>query len=649
MSKGSGTVVVGFDLGHGETAVTVANAGKTAPPTVLDLPGSSRRQHVTAVAEHATRGVIVGEEAAYARDVSSLYLAFKAPDLDREDVKKPIKLFVGKIRDDIVAESMLPKGRGAPRWVFGAPSGWSPELREKYAKLLKSQKLAHVEVTPESRAALLYARDSGEVEIDADQLKGAVLIVDIGSSTTDFTSVIGQHDRPIDQGTQLGANLIDKMILERELSAHPQREAIEETIHRDRYTRLRLELTCRKAKEEFFRTDPSRFEADPETVIYASPYAFKTEQGNIIFMPGLTRAAMDEVLDTPLAALDDRSWRQVFREDLTEAGRQCGKRPDLVLLTGGASRMRFTVEIARDVFGTDRIILGAEPEVAIARGLAIAGRMSLRVAGFRADVARLLDGPNIASLVSARLPTLAEALGKAATDGLVERHVVPAFRRWREGRIETLDGMTKAIVRDIRDELASPENPQLVELITEWQNDIRPELEELTRPICLRWDIPPAAMTLPEIEARGNKLAVAVDARAATEMLDSLGDAINLVVAGIVGAVLIVVHAALIAAAGPVGILVAVIAAAAGGGAIKDNAMEKATEANIPVWLRKVRSEQKLLERVRGDATVQEAKMASSLAAEFLKDVGPKLVEELAATIAHELEALANDAELLIS
>jgi hypothetical protein len=92
---------------------------------------------------------------------------------------------------------------------------------------------------------------------------------------------------------------------------------------------------------------------------------------------------METVLNTPQPSLEGLSWRQAFRAALDGVAAQLTEPPDAELLTGGASRMHFVQEETREVFGADRMLLGMETEVAIARGLALAGRMSLRAAAFR--------------------------------------------------------------------------------------------------------------------------------------------------------------------------------------------------------------------------------------------------------------------------
>jgi hypothetical protein len=648
--------VVGFDLGHGETAVAVVQSDTAVAPAVVDLPGASGsgRQHVTAVAEHPTRGVLLGESAVEATLVTSLYLNFKSPRVNREEVRRPTRLLVNKIREGM-AEAGIATPARPQRWVFGAPSGWDSGVRDGYARLLRTAGLDRpgvtIEVVPESRAALLYARDSGEVPVEANQLSGTVLIIDIGSSTTDFTVVTGRHLRPpVDSGTRLGANLIDKLILRWAIDHSEHRELIEKLIEEDPYERLRLELFCRRAKEQYFRADPQRWREDPDRPIpYSRPLPVDGPWKYFTF--NLTAKVMDRLLATPIPELGGRSWPAAFRTDLVAVADTAPHRPDLVLLTGGASRMRFAQDIVRSLFGPGRVVIGSEPELAIARGLAIAGRISVRAAGFRSDVDSLLRGPRIGTLVEERLPDLAQAMAKAAIDGMTERHVIPAFRRWYAGSIATIDQLTDEVVAAIRRELTDPGNPRLTAGIVKWQNELRPDLDLLTRPICLRWFIPPAALSLPaaRLGARPDELRLAPSTAPATAAIGNLASAIGALVFGAVATTILVsTGAGLAVSTGPLGVGIATTLVAVGLVMGREAVMAKATSANLPLVLRHLRSEQVLVQKLRDGAAQQEKELRKKLEEQFLSGSGRELVRDIAAALAGQLEAQAAEAELLI-
>lgn len=647
MSKTSDAVVVGFDLGHGESAVSWAHTSKNSVPSVIDLKGRGGRQHVTAVATLPPDTVLVGEDAVWARDVRELYLAFKSPHVDREEVRRPVQLFVGKIKQDIDEMRTVPAAERV-EWVFGAPSGWDRDVMSAYAQVLADAVGGSVTVVPESRAALLYARDAGEVRVDMDRLLGSVLVTDLGSSTTDFTAVIGLKARPLDFGTMLGAHLIDKTILDRVVDRHHERARLEEALD-DTTERLKLELRCRQAKEQFFRTDPERFLRDAREMVVVTHPVFDAG-GRTLVVIELSGADMDEVLDTPQRALGERSWRQAYRDDLVRAAEKIRVEPDAVLLTGGASRMRFVQEITSDVFGDDRVLLGAEPEVAIARGLALAGRVSILAEGFRKDVEKLIAGDRIESLIADRLPALTDGIGKAAADGITDRLIVGAMRRWRRREIRTLNDVAKEVATALHEELTDPDDPTIAKVVVAWQNDLLPDINELTRPVCDRWHIPATSMALSPIRLSASKRQdINVDVGPATSMLTGISATVGVAVAGVLAMTLFGGGVAIIATTGPLGVIITFVAGVWALIVGMEAAKERVREANLPAMVREMRSEDKLVEKLREKAPVNEAALAISLGRQFAADDNGDILRQLKELLADELGRLAKDAEALIS
>ncbi|WP_027341404.1 Hsp70 family protein [Hamadaea tsunoensis] len=652
MSDTMDTQVIGFDLGHGETALTVVQAREDAAPRALSLTGAQGkgRQHITAVAVHPTRGVLVGESA-ITDGTTQLYLAFKSPHLDDPAMHVPTRLLVETIVADVTGKGSVRRD-GARRWVFGAPSGWDKELLKEYAKLLAVPGLddpyTTVEVVPESRAALLYARDSGEVPVTAGQLSGSVLIVDVGSSTTDFTSVVKRRMAPSDRGTALGAGLIEQTMLRRAIEASPQRAEIEDALGESPFQRLRLEVFCRRIKEEYFLIDPADL-SSPNSVIIKT-YKLITRTGAVYFPIEVGEEEMTAILATPQPALGGRSWPEAFRDDLMTVAAGLADPPDSVLLTGGASRMTFVQEITRTVFGPDRTLLGSEPEVAIARGLALAGRIGVRAGGFRSDITSLTTGTGISLLVADRLPDLAQRLGAGLTEGMTERYVIPAFQQWRSGRIKTLRDMAAQVASEMRADITRPNNPKVNRIISDWQDEMQPALEALTRPICNRWRIPPAAMALQRQKVSGStEVDLAPNITPGTEAIGTMATAINTVVLGILGTWLLTSTGAIVLAMGPVGAVVAFVAAMVTLVIGREAALEKAQTSNLPLWMRQLKSEEGLVQRLKSSASVEEGRLALQLANEFLEKEGPNLGAKIAADLALRLEAQAREAELLIS
>lgn len=646
MNSPTSTAVIGFDLGHGQTALAKAYADRTTDPEVIDLPGSVGKQHVTLVAEHPRHGVIIGEAGATPRDVSRLWLAFKSPELNAEPVRRPTQLFISKVVEDLSSHALLPQ-TGRLEWFAGAPSGWSKEIRDAYAELFREAGVQHINVVPESRAALLYARESGDVQLGPQT---TVLIVDIGSSTTDYTSVVGVDAVPVDHGnTRLGSRLIDREILRLMLEKNPQRAGLEAIMLDDPNVRVRLELACRRAKEEYFCTPQERFHDDPNTKITVSRDVEGPDGEDLLFVVRLRKSHMDAVLATPQSTLGGASWIEAFRDDLTAAIGRLDHRPDMVLLTGGPSRMGFVTTVCQEVVGPDtQVLRGSEPEYAIARGLALAGRTSIKTAGFRKDVRRFIKSGQIESLVQERLPALAEALGGVVADGITERHVIPAFIQWRNGEFMTLNDMAAAIATLVNDSLQDPHNTRLLKVFTVWQNELRPDLEELTRPICARWGISKKSLALPVLDLSGSDISISQGFGAATDTVENVAEAANVLVAGVLATILFGAGTAIIATTGPLGVVLGFMAFLYIGSMGKDAAMKKAAASNIPLGMRRMKSEQGMVAKLRQGAVAQEEELARKFAEEFTEVHGEQLASGIARAIVEELEVVASDAELLI-
>ncbi|WP_133916770.1 Hsp70 family protein [Streptomyces sp. NBC_00582] len=656
---GSGTAVIGFDLGHGDTALTKVHIGlhtgaaalgdRNAPPEVIEL-GGDRRQLVTAVAVTPDDAVLVGEDAV-AHEGPRKYVAFKSPDLDEADVRTPLELFARRVVADVRATHV---GDGPVRWVFGHPSGWTPDqvtaYRDLFADVCAPDEVALV---PESRAALLYARDAGDIPDSAPRsgtdLAASTLIVDIGSSTTDYTSVVDGTGSPVDHGNVvLGAHLIDKGLLALAVERSPDAPRLRAELRDNPAAAQTLEIAARKLKEKFFAYSPERLRGNPRMRVRTTEEIFTRDDDILALTLTIDQDDMAGVLTEPLPALDGRSWRDACRQDLATALEHVGGKVESIVLTGGPSRMRFVREIARELAPEAQVILGTEPEFAIARGLALAGRMDSRARGFRADVEEFLATGTVRTLVEERLPDLTGKLAEAVAAGITENHVVPAVLDWQRRDIVTLDAMRERIADGVRAELDSTRNLVLKEIITDWMAGLRPELAQHTAVICRRWNLEPSALELPEVSIDGGRLAVDIDTSATTDVLNNLSNLANFVVSGIVATVLFGSGMALVMVTGPVAVLAAGAAVFLGLDKVKGLVFEKIGDKDIPAALRRSGGKDAMVRKLRAQAPQQEEQLARQLSAGFRSAEDGRLAREITASIGQQLSDVADRVELLI-
>jgi hypothetical protein len=112
----SGSVeIIGFDIGHGESALAKTTSSATTEPQILEVKG--KRNFITAVAKHPERGVLIGEEAYATRNLEGLTVGFKSAHLDKPKVREPLKMFVRKVLDSLLEGHQI-QGRRSCRALF---------------------------------------------------------------------------------------------------------------------------------------------------------------------------------------------------------------------------------------------------------------------------------------------------------------------------------------------------------------------------------------------------------------------------------------------------------------------------------------------------------------------------------------------------
>ncbi|MEH1942279.1 MAG: Hsp70 family protein [Nostoc sp.] len=482
---------IGFDLGHGETAVAKAVVESIDPPQMLEI--NNKKNQITALGWHPKLGYLVGEQALIQAGVTQLTISFKQKPNNDPKYRETISTFVATYYR-LLKESKQLEGGESSYFYIGCPSGWSISDRTEYQKLLQEAGIPQINVVPESRAAFMQAKEAGKLEYD--KLVASVLIVDIGSSTTDFTLVKSLEEIPIDFGSNtLGASLIDKAIFARTLANHEQKALLEKVFKEYPHHQARCELACRKAKEDYFSNE--QLYSDPES--FARGFESINEQ--IYFIPQVNKLMMEEILNQPLPELENHSWVRSFSDSLTEAKEKLEKLgivPKLLLMTGGASRMKFTHLLCQEMFPEPETLLrpDPEPERCIALGLARVGRWDLRAAAFKQEVNKLFTSNTLKGLIERHIPELIESLTKPLTDGLIVNAVKPGLKDWQKNKIRTLADLETSLISRAEQWLKSERAVQIInhQCASWFSNKIQPDLAAQTDPICRKFQIPRSSL-----------------------------------------------------------------------------------------------------------------------------------------------------------
>ncbi|MBW4637418.1 MAG: hypothetical protein KME05_04140 [Gloeocapsa sp. UFS-A4-WI-NPMV-4B04] len=483
--------IIGFDLGHGETAVAKAKVESIEPPEMLEI--NNKKVQITALGKHPDLGYLVGEQALIQAGVTQLKISFKQKPNHDLNYRQTIRSFL-ETYYHLLKESKQISGGVDSHFYIGCPSGWSISDRQEYQKLLKECGIPRLSVVPESRAAFMQAKEVGK--FDYETLKSSVLIVDIGSSTTDFTLVKSFQEIPKDFGINaLGSALIDRAIFARTLTSHEQKDLLEKVFAEYPHHQARCELACRKAKEDYFSNE--QLYSDPQS--FARGFESINEQ--IYFIPKVNRLMMEEILHQPLPELEQKSWIECFRLAVNEAKEkldQQGIVPKVILMTGGASRMKFTRLICEEYFPEPetQVRPDPEPERCIALGLARVGRWDLRATEFKQEVNTLCNSKELKDLIEKHIPDLIQLLIEPLSQGLIENIVQPSLKDWRNNKIRTLADLENDIKTKAEQWLKSDRTQQLIntQCLTWFNSKIQPELAQATDPICRKFQVPRSSL-----------------------------------------------------------------------------------------------------------------------------------------------------------
>lgn len=216
--------ILGFDLGDGESAVTLLDEDSTVEPRVMPLCG--KNSLISAVGVKDGR-IVIGEAASVTDGAAEAKVRFKSRYLTDPAASADVRAFAQGVMNELVRTQPALMAE-VSRTVVGCPAGWGDGRREQYAALLESAGFPNVSVVPEPRAAFLYARHARGLRVSPELMKKSAMVIDIGSSTTDFAYIVDgrQQNVSLFGDTNLGGGLIDERILAHALAASKDGKAL---------------------------------------------------------------------------------------------------------------------------------------------------------------------------------------------------------------------------------------------------------------------------------------------------------------------------------------------------------------------------------------------------------------------------------------
>lgn len=378
--------IIGIDFGHGETSAAYCSIDNDDDPIDLEItPG--RKSIPSAICTETTpegqRIHYIGYQAVNnsgKKDSLFFNAYFKdSPQLMDDIQKEATKDFFAEVYNQILSRNASIFSEGNHVVFIACPSNserWTEKASREYLQLALDARLPIVKgqvkdysiegIIRESRAAYIQLLQDKRVSGKSTK---EILVIDFGSSTVDIT-YHGQEEKPIDKSYPLGAEKVELLILNHLKSFNDHRNNLDtlETTFPGAYKKA--EFSIRKSKEDFFKGDSDCLE-----------YKIKYRE--------LTNAKMPiESLSGDLSEEDLASIIRPYIEDIRTKVFKNFKdnylkdnHVGLLVITGGASRMPFVQELAREIFASNdtAIIPPIDPSLSVSNGLAGAGRADIRL------------------------------------------------------------------------------------------------------------------------------------------------------------------------------------------------------------------------------------------------------------------------------
>ncbi len=578
----------GFDLGDGESTVARVQGEGQSSPEIVPVEGS--RVLLTAWALMKNGELRIGERAAKSAAAALRSAArFKGRFLDEgSDSAGLIRDFSSRVFESLRAEGELSGGDKSNSVYIGCPAGWDKRARERYLTIFETLGLPSPQVISESRAVMVGAIQSNSVRDYVDLRSKTVLVVDVGSSTTDFAYINKGKEAEIRTGgeVRLGGGVMDETLLEACVAASPNSEALRRVFAESESWRVDSELRARRLKERYYGAEKRETQRESLLIRYDEP---------LLLDLVMDEATAKRLTDRPCRALNGRSFREVFCQGLREVREAIGEeQPELLFLTGGVSRMEELRAWCAGVFPDSVIYTDSEPEFSVAKGLAWCGRIDDELGRFRADVDALIASDTIEQIVLQHLRGLYDSVLEQMLDPILENAVKPVLLDWRDGRLERLRDVEDALRERIKVYLHADEARALLyEPVSAWMARVSGDLEAHTSPICRRWHVPDHSLNISSrLNASDLHILEKVDARQvfAGDALAGAAFFVESVISVIVGLLCGGSGMALIAE-GPVGIAIGIISSlllfTVGRLLGKDAVDEKIMTMNVPLFLRR--------------------------------------------------------------
>ncbi len=628
----------GFDLGDAESAVARVNKEEQQPEI---LPVEENASFITAYAQTRDGQLLIGERACYEPEVVLRRERFKSRFLKDTASRKDVAAFAAGVLADLYLDGQLEREEDTCFYI-GCPAGWDAMAREDYRLIFEKCGFPPARIISESRAALVSACQSKHLQVGYDILNKPVLVVDIGSSTTDFAYISQGKEVELKTGGEvfLGGGLMDEIILEESIALSRNEKRIRRFLEESEPWHSYCDFAARRLKERYF--------SDEEYWRGKDCMQSVTLQTGVVPLKltlHINDAVVDKLYHKKLEQLGKRSFSEVFMDSLQQI-RAHAAAPELIFLTGGVSAMPVMRTWCHEQFPDAVVISGSEPAFSVAKGLAYCARIDEELKAFKLEVDRLISSHVVDRIVEAHIDELYRSCVEVLVEPILTEAAYPLVEQYRRGQIQRLKDVDEQMQRDIDAYLHSEDARKVMEKpVARWLKEVAVELEEETIPICDRHGVPYSALSLEAyLSAADMSVDVAAKDLFAVREMTWLIDAVVTIVVGLLcggsGVALIAGGLPGIAAGAVLSILILALG--------RNRMQESLLQAKVPKVMRRLIPGGYLKSRMKELSSSVKDQMLTMLEEKKNGEITEQLVADLSDQIEVCLEKMARVVEIPI-
>jgi hypothetical protein len=389
---------------------------------------------------------------------------------------------------------------------------------------------------------------------------------------------------------------------------------------------------------------------------------------------------MHEILNTPIVKLDDelKTWPNAFENELEKLRQKLQSSkylaPEVILLTGGASRMDLVSKICKKVFPQASIKSDDAPEFCIAKGLARLGRIEINTSQFSEDI-ELFCSRTVRLKVADQIDSLYDSVASVIGDKVISI-IKTQFDNWKDRTYHTINSMQQHIDSEIKnliqeDNLSELFRDQVRPILSSIGNELRYDVQDLEKKYGIPIGTLGASFDLSTPGINGFSLGSRTDLDATDGMTEGLSNIIGwisgilaVVVTYIVGPVILGIMVGIIAListtlasiilailiSNPGGLVILAGIGLAGyftGGRAKEVVESNMPSWDLPLWVRNLVDASSVYSKIDQKRSAIVNEVTSKLKED--QDVRRQLIDKITSVFEKSLVEKADTARLLIS